>query len=177
MEKWEISGNLNTECGIKNYSEFQNTITKVLNEFCKVFPPELIHRYPLLIDNSTKGSGHTPIITPILGRYLIIKLNVEDGLPTSQTAFQFAHEMMHLIFYSIFGINKERAGSEEESICTAASLCIIKSLVPKELDVFVDYVSRLEYEGYRNGVIIAEQCNHSLEKIREIAIFKTLIVE
>lgn len=99
-------------------------------------------------------------------------MKIEDGLHTSQTAFQFAHEMMHLIFYSLFGISKERAGSEEESICTAASLCVIKSLFPKELDSFIDYVSRLEYEGYRNGVIIAKEYDFNLDKIREFVFSK-----
>lgn len=167
MKKWEFSGNLDATNGIVNYSIFKETVNKVMREYWRVFTPLVIHKYPLLIDNAIVGSGHTPIITPILNEYLIIKLCIKDGKNIGQTIFQFAHELTHLVFYSLLGLDKNRAGNKEESLCTAASLCVVKSHSPNELGYYIDYVSKLQNEGYKNGLQVAVEHDFDLNKLRE----------
>ena len=71
-----------------------------------MFGKEIMDKHPLLIDNATCGSGYTPIITPVLGRYLIIKLNIKDFSNRERIIFQVSHELCHYVFYSYLGLKK-----------------------------------------------------------------------
>lgn len=168
MKKWEFSGNLDSENGIKNYDVFQETVNEVMQEFYNVFSVETMQKYPLLIDNAISGSGYTPIITPVLDRFIIIKLSIEDGLNRGMTIFQVAHELTHLVFYSLLGLNKEKASDEEESLCTAASLCLAAILVPNQLEHYINHVINLQYTGYKKGAAVAIKHNFSLLKMKNI---------
>lgn len=166
MKKWEFSGNLDSENGIKNYELFMATVIEVLQRFYNVFSPETMHKYPFLIDNALSGSGHTPIITPTLGEFLIIKLKIDDGVEKSKIIFQVAHELTHLVFFSIVGLDKEKARDDEESICTAVSLCLMSTMAPNDLQAYKEHVSKHEYDGYRKGLDVAEEHGFSFISIK-----------
>ena len=51
---------------INNYENFKNTIIHVRTKFQELFGKETLERIPLYIDNSTAGSGHTPMASVIL---------------------------------------------------------------------------------------------------------------
>lgn len=167
MEKWAISENLCTCFGVKNFNLFTDLINLVMKEFERTFGVSMIHRYPILIDNATAGSGYTPIITPVLDLILVIKLSVEDGLYTSKIIFQFAHEMMHVLFFTMFGLNKGPASVREEAICTAASLCLIAEFKWDELAAYIEYLEAMKNEGYRQGVPLAIECGFDLESLKD----------
>lgn len=110
---FEINGNLGN---IINYQNFENIICKVRNRFIELFGEEIMSRIPVYVDNATDiMSGHTPIITPILGKYLCIKLNIGNFLDSQRIVFQYAHELCHYVFYSIKGLDKPFADEYEES--------------------------------------------------------------
>jgi len=132
----------------------------------------LMNSIDLLIDNATEGSGYTPIITPILGKYLIIKLGIKDNYEASQIFFESSHEFMHYVFYAIQGLDKEFADAEEEAICTAASLIIIKEFYPKELVYWCGHVNSKD-EKYRKGVDIAKSVEFDFKKLKELVYAKT----
>lgn len=126
-----------------------------------------MHRYPLLIDNATSGSGHTPIITPVLNEFLIIKMHIKDGLCVGQTIYQIAHELTHLVLFSINGLNKQKAKDDEESLCVAASLCMLKTHATGELKEYINYVDNLSNAGYRGGTKVAMENAYSLDKLKD----------
>lgn len=170
MEKkyWEINGNLANELtGMKNYKDFQEAICKVKYMYDEIFGLGIMNKYDLLIDNATENSGYAPIITPVLQKYLIIKLSIYPNNRQSQIAFQFAHELTHFVFYSYYGINKKFANFEEETICTAASLIVIKNLFPNEFDEFNEYVKNIEKSYYRKGADYAEEIGYNPQEIRD----------
>ena len=121
-------------------------------------------RIPLLVDNATEMSGYTPIITPVLGQYLCIKLGIKNFLNTENIVFQFAHELCHYVFYSLQGLDKSFADNLEESMCTAMSLCILKDFY-SNIQSHIDYVKGLENLGYKNGVAIAESVNYESSEL------------
>ena len=161
---FEINGNL---CNILNYDNFQVTICKVRDRFVNLFGEEIMSRVPLLVDNATQMSGNTPITTPVLGKFLCIKLGIINFLWTEKIIFQFSHELCHYIFYSLQGLNKPFADEKEESICTAMSLCILKDFY-EDIQIHIDYVKGLEYAGYRNGAAIAEKVNYNSSLLSSI---------
>ncbi|HFD2043497.1 TPA: hypothetical protein ACF2DM_000303 [Clostridium perfringens] len=164
---FEINGNLYDDTyGIKNYYEFREVIGKVKCLYDSIFGSEIMNKYDLYVDNATENSGYAPIITPILQKYLIIKLSIYPDDKQSKIAFQFAHELTHFVFYSYFGINKKHADFMEEMICTAASLIIIKGLFPNEFDDYNDYLKNVETSGYREGPAYAESIEYSLEELK-----------
>lgn len=161
---FEINGNLGN---ILNYQNFENVICEVRNRFIELFGEEIMSQIPLLVDNATAMSGYTPIITPILGRYLCIKLNIENFLDTQRIIYQFAHELCHYVFYSIKGLDKPFSDEYEESICTAMSLCVLKDFCV-DIESWVEYVSKLENNGYRNGAQVAQTFNFNSKNLRDL---------
>lgn len=137
-----------------------------MDEFYKYFGVEVMFKYPVLIDNATRGSGPTPIITPILGKYLIIKLGIEDGLEIGQTVFQVAHELTHLVFFSYLGLDKTRADDYEEGLCSAVSLAFVLNYSPNEIERYLNSLVNSNYEGYRSGVQIAIDHGFSIESLK-----------
>lgn len=61
---------------------------------------------------------------------------------------------MHYVFYTKYGLHKEVADMREESICSAASLVVLKDLYPLDFDRHNEYVKSLEHEEYRKGAEI-----------------------
>ncbi len=172
MRHYEINGNLEGEKYL-DYNLFSKVIRQVRDYYVQVFGEELMNSIDLLIDNATKGSGYAPIITPVLGKYLIIKLEIKMNFSASRIVYQFSHELMHYVFFAIKGINKERAGIEEESICSAASLIMIKELYPEDFPLNCLHVKNLSDEGYRKGAEVAESVDFDFQKLKELVYTKT----
>lgn len=159
---FEINGNL---ASILNYHNLEFTLCRVRNCFIELFGEEIMSRFPVYVDNATDTmSGHTPIITPILGKYLCIKLGLPNFWDTERIIFQFAHELCHYIFYSLQGIDKPLADTREEMICSAMSLCILKDFYDN-IQRHIDHVNALEDVGYRTGGILAERLNYNSRKL------------
>ena len=164
MKRFVISSNLGE---IEGYRTFCETIFDVHSIFSKCFGTETMLNIDLLVDNSTKGSGYTPIITPVFGALLIIKLGVEDFNNREQIAYQFSHELCHYVFYSLEGMDR-KISTEEESVCSAMALIIMKELFPeKTFKGFCNYVSSVEGENYRKGLKVAAEVNFDMVKIKE----------
>lgn len=159
---FEINGNLGN---ILNYPNFEITICRIRSRFIELFGDDIMSSIPLYVDNATDTmSGHTPIITPIFGKYLCIKLGLSDFRNTEQIIYQFSHELCHYVFYSLHGIDKPLADAGEEMICSAMSLCILKEFC-NNIHKYIDYVNSLENVGYRNGGILAKSLNYSSSKL------------
>ena len=142
------------------------------NRFLKLFGEDIMSRIPLLVDNATEMSGYTPIITPVLGKYLCIKLGISNFLWTDQIIYQFSHELCHYVFYAIQGIDKPFADEKEESICSAMSLCILKDFY-EDIERYINHVKGLENLGYRNGAAIAEDVNYESSLLSSIILNET----
>lgn len=167
MRYWEINGNLsNPKTGIANYQIFSQIISDVKNYFDMIFGIEQMNKILFYVDNATANSGHTPIVTPVLGKLAIIKLGIAPGDWEPKIAFQFAHELTHVVFYTYLGMDKPKANDEEEMICTAASLIIIKQMYPEQYVYFENDVKANSYVGYRNGVAFAEKISYDMKQIR-----------
>ena len=174
---FEINGNLGN---ILNYNNFEKTICQIRNRFVELFGTEVMSRIPVYVDNATdRMSGYTPIITPIFGKYLCIKLNIDNFLKTEKIIYQFAHELCHYVFYSLLGLDRPFANEREESICTAMSLCVLKDfgidieLRKGNIESWVEYVSNLDNIGYRNGADVAEGVNYNSDKLSLIILKET----
>lgn len=164
MNTFEVNGNLKDELNL-NFDMFFYTIQKVYMIYEQVFGKTTMESIDLYIDNATSGSGYTPNITVVHRKYLILKLGVGKDSLESQIAFQVAHELMHYVFYAKKGLDKKKAGPEEEAVCSAASLCIIKLIYPLEFEWYYNYVCGLENEGYRKGALIADQIQYDLKAL------------
>lgn len=163
---YEINGNLSK---IEHYLNFQVTITNVIFEFTQLFGGDLMSKYPFYVDNCSNqlnsNCGHTPIITPVFKQFLIVKLGVDNFSDTPKIIFQFAHELTHFVFYCIKGIDKEIADHQEEKICTAMSLIMLKTFCDyNTFNIYCDYVKALEYVGYKDGYDLASSLG--FDKIR-----------
>lgn len=169
MRHWEISGNLdNPQDGLTNYLQFQQTICQVKHLFDNIFGTDTLDKIDLLVDNATGGSGYAPITTPVLGKYVIIKLNITSSDSNSKIAFQFSHELTHFVFHSYWGLNRPRANDQEETICTAASLITLKLLYPEAFDSYVKYVRKLSNTAYREGAELAASIDYDFTKLKAI---------
>ena len=126
-----------------------------------------MNKHSMYIDNATADSGYTPSITVILRRYLIIKLSISSNNRKSKIAYQFGHELTHFVFYSYFGLDKPLANFDEEMICSAASLIIVKKLFPNDLNMFKSHVNSLSQDYYRKGVEYAESIDYDLENLKK----------
>jgi len=166
MKTFEMSGNLAGELGLGgNFEKFRRTIRKVRNYYISHLGEQFMNSIDLFVDNATKNSGHTPIITPILGKYLTIKLGITPGADEAKIAFQFAHELMHFVFFVKYGINKKKADDQEEAICSAASLIVLYNLYPKDFDRCNNYVKSLQYKAWKKGAEIAEEIEYQFAEL------------
>ncbi|MFA5474436.1 MAG: hypothetical protein WC225_02760 [Acholeplasmataceae bacterium] len=164
---YEINGNLSE---LKYYRVFQFTVSNVVGKFIDIFGSDLLNKQKFYVDNcydnGTANCGYTPIITPILKEYLIIKLGIDDFRNVKKIIFQFAHELTHYVFFCLKGIDKKIADDNEENICTAMSLIMMKILCDES--AFLEYcvhVKSLKEKKYRDGYYLAEQLEFSKEKI------------
>lgn len=164
MRKYEINGNL---VKLENYDIFKEYIGKTIKIFSSAFGSEIMGKYDLYIDNATQGSGHTPTINIVLGKYLIIKLGIKDFSNKEQIVFQFAHELCHYVFSSLQGLEITEADNEEENICTAMSLVAINEMFPEKINKWNDYISKGKEEKYNKGTQIAEEINFDIIKLKE----------
>lgn len=165
MEKFEINGNLSGDGGLEDYEIFESTICIIRTYYINLFGDEFMSTIDLYVDNATQNSGYTPVITPILGKYLIIKLGVSDGDARGKIAYQFAHELMHYAFYVKYGLDKQPADVREESICSAASLIVLHDLFLQDFDGYKVHVKTLENIAYRGGAEIAESVDYDFKKL------------
>lgn len=160
---WEINGNLDdARNGLSNYRLFETAICKVKALFDISFGLELLNKVNFYVDNATADSGYTPILTVVLKKIAVIKLSTHPQDTECNIAYQFAHELMHIVFMAVFGIDKARANETEESICSAAALIIIQNLYPEEYDIYNRDVKELDGNGYRKGIEVAEKAGFSL---------------
>ena len=157
---WEINGNLEGE----NLFVFNYTIASVYNLFMEVFGKDLMIKFPLFVDNATSGSGYTPITIPVLRKFVIIKLRIENFVDVERIIYQFSHELCHFIYYCLYGIDKKLADEKEEAICSAMSLCCLKYF-GKNIDGWNNHVKSLEREGYRNGYFEALSVDFDVLKL------------
>ena len=169
MRYWEINGNLDDErSGIANYRIFQNAVCATKSYYDRVFGLDFMNQIPFYVDNATADSGYTPISTPVLGKLVIIKLGIKANDSEAGVAYQFAHELTHVVFRAYFGMDKPRATEDEEAICTAASLIIIKELYPDHFETFERRAMSHSYSGYQKGVPLAEELSYDMTKIRSL---------
>ncbi len=155
--------------GLSNWKVFVNVVSNVKHYFDTAFSKNIMDRYPFYVDNGTHNSGHTPMIAPISNCALIIKLGVEPHYTGAQITYQFAHELMHLVFFSIHGIAKPRPTEYEESICSAAALCAISDLYKDQLPLYLEHVKNLQNVGYKKGYDVAVSVGFSLKKLLPLA--------
>lgn len=161
---FEINGNLNdSEYGLSNYQIFYVTIVKVWSYFKNYVGVDNMNSIKLFIDNAISGSGYTPITTPILGEYVSIKLCIGSQDGEDKIAYQFAHELMHFVYFVKYGMGKNRADEMEESICTAASLIVLRELYPMDWEEYNSHVMNLENHHYRMGADVAFDIGYSFE--------------
>ena len=166
---WEISGNLSDEkTGIPNYTLFQTMICLVKQYYDEVFGLNRMNKIDFLVDNATEGSGYTPISTVVLGKIVVIKLNIGPSASPEQIVYQFTHELTHVVFRAYFGINKPLANEEEEAICTAASLIVGNKLFPNSFSAYEKYAECHPRIGYRNGVTLAKKISYDMNLLRTI---------
>ena len=167
MERyWEINGNLNDEgSGLKNYPLFEQAVRIVKNMFDQAFGAELLNKIKFYVDNATADSGYTPIATVVLKQIVIIKLGIASNDPFDKIIFQFAHELMHIVFRAIWGIDKPHANDNEEGICTAAALIAVKTICPEKFDAYYSHIKGLTNPGYHSGAYIAENAQYDLHHL------------
>lgn len=164
MKSFEVNGNLEDE---KDFDIFLDSIVKTKEVFNNTFGIDVMSKIDLYVDNATEMSGYTPITTVVLKKYIIIKLGIKDFSRVEQTIYQFAHELCHYVFYSLKGLDKPKADSEEENICSAMSLILIKILCPDKIDGWVTYVNNLSNENYNKGGKIAMDCNFDINVLKD----------
>jgi len=166
MRTFEINGNLSRPRGLgSKYRIFRRVVVGIRNYYIQHFGQEFMNSIDLYVDNATSDSGNTPNITPVLGKYLTIKLNITQRYDAARIAFQFAHELMHFVFYVKYGINKSHADEKEEEICSAAALIIVHKFYPADFNECNKYVKSLQRPDYRKGAEIAEQLNYQFEEL------------
>lgn len=165
MVRFQVNGNLEVEDGITNFDVFMITVLNVKSYFSSYFGENLMDSIGLYVDNATADSGYTPVTTPVLEEYIIIKLSIYSHYGAPIIAFQFAHELMHFVFYAKYGLKKKKADESEETICTAASLIFLHQKHLEEFNNYDIHVRGLEREGYRNGAILAESINYDFDEL------------
>ncbi len=165
MKKFEVNGNLEDE---KDFDIFFYNIKKVWEIFNRTFGIDTMSKFDLYVDNATEKSGYTPIITVILRKYIIIKLGIDDFSYAEKIVYQFSHELCHYVFYSLKGLDKPKADTYEENICSAMSLIMINMLYPESANKWVTYVHNLKNEKYKNGARIAIDCNFDINVLKSM---------
>lgn len=173
---YQISGDLGD---IKNYKVFEISIAQVITIFNNVFGKELMERYPLFIDNcwddgNGANCGYSPHIKPLFDKVMFIRLGIDDFGNSVKTVYQFSHELCHFVFYSHYGINRSNLESNEESVCSAMSLVIIKMLFDDATFLsHLDYVKKLLNDDYRLGAKVAEEISFDIHKLKEMIVKNT----
>ena len=168
MENWEINGNLADEqCGMPNYQVFEKIICDTKNYFNAVFDVKCLNKVPFYVDNNI-FNPKAPISTPVLKQFIIITLGIYYNDCEARIAYQFAHELTHVVFWAYFGFDKKRATEREEAICTAASLIAIKNMYPDYFVKYEKYTESLDNIGYRNGVPLAREIFYDMKKIKSL---------
>jgi len=163
MNVVEINGNLVDE---KDYDIFMKTIIEIFVIFSKTFGNSIMKKYDLFIDNATQNSGYTPITTVLLKKHITIKLGIKEFSNDEEIAYQFSHELCHYVFYSLKGLNKEKADIAEENICSAMSLVIINLLFPNKINKWINHVNGLKNNNYNKGAIIAKKCDFDINILK-----------
>lgn len=159
----EINGNLFAEgSGLSNIGIFQKAVMNVRGYYLAKLGRKFKQDIGLYVDNATSGSGYTPIITRVLNQVLVIKLCISSDSSEAQIAYQFAHEYMHYIFYCKYGLEKPLADNREETICSAASLIVLRDLYPTFFIAFDNYTRALSDNAYREGAYLAENVNYDI---------------
>lgn len=167
MIYWEINGSLdNSQTGLVNYQQFEQGIYQVGQLFGDVFGEDRLNSIELFIDNATAHSGDTPVILPIFGKYVIIKLGIKPHHTESEVAFQFAHELTHFVFYTYLGIDKPFANPQEETICSASALITIKQLYPSDFISYDNHTRGFSKKAYREGADYAESIKYDFNKLK-----------
>lgn len=164
---YEINGNL---VNIDKYKVFSFAVAVVVGEFNSMFGEEIMTKYPLYIDNCFDNGfskcGYTPIITPVLKQILIIKLGLDDFGNFANAVYQLSHELCHYVFYSIEGITRANIGDQEERVCSAMSLILIKKLCDNPtFELYCEHVKGLTDEQYREGYKVAYELEFDQGKI------------
>ena len=162
---WEINGDLYGHDGIKNIDLFTHVLLQVKNLFDTTFGSELIDEIFLFVDNATSDSGYVPITKTLFKKVVVIKLGIRPNSQASQIAFQFSHELMHVVFRAVKGLAKPAANYTEEAICTAASLITLKELYPDDLNLYMRYLKTRDDKKYRDGVQVASDVNFNLKDL------------
>ena len=163
---FEINGNLcDGEYGISNINLFLKIIFEVKQFYLEKLVNIFSENIDLYIDNATKDSGWTPVITPVFKKFLIIKLGISEESTEGQIAYQFAHEYMHYIYYCKYGLEKPSADAKEETICSAASLIVLHELYPSYFKMMDTHVRNLENMAYRKGAELAEEVAYNLQEL------------
>ena len=162
-DRFEINGNLYE---YKNIEIFERTICEVRAVFLDLFGEEVLNRLPLYVDNSLDGSGYTPIIDVVLRSFVSIKLCIGNFSDTEEIIYQFAHEMCHFVYRCLIGIGKKPADVYEESICSAMSLCCLNGKC-RNFRGWCKHVKTRKNEGYRNGYVVASECNFDPVRLRD----------
>lgn len=119
----------------------------------------------ILIDNSTANGLKTPYCSILYDNFLQVKLGIKSGKLIGETVFQFSHELMHCIYYSMMGLNFKQE-KRQENICTAASLIMLKTICPTELYNYIQGLIKDNNELYKPGVNLAEEWNYDLKILR-----------
>lgn len=97
---------------------------------------------------------------------MTIKLGISNFRNSEQIVYQFSHELCHYVFYSILGLDKVFADKEEENICSAMSLVIMKIIFPDSLIKWQRHIAKLSNENYHGGLEVAENINYDLGKLK-----------
>lgn len=148
---------------IPYWGEISWIISHIHSKFQELFKEnKLQNSYPIFLDNADGNfSGHAPIIIPMFGKVLLIKLRLNELKNIGRIYYQYAHEFTHAMFYCELGIDKKFADSEEEAICTAASLLFVNKYCPSQLEDCKK--DALQCELYRGGVPLADEMEYDFE--------------
>ena len=169
MRYWEINGNLDDkQTGLAKYQLFQKAVYATKTYFDEVFGASRMNQIYFYVDNATADSGYTPISTPVLGKIVIIKLGIKPTDHEAKIAYQFAHELTHVVFRAYWGIDKPQATEDEEAICTAAALIVIKKMYPNDFTAFEQSAASHSYTGYQKGVSLAKKHSYDMAKLRAL---------
>lgn len=164
LENIEINGNLNQE----GYDNFSKISSFVFCKFCDLFGFDVMTKIDLYIDNATAGSGYTPIITPVLKKLLVIKLNIPYFNDSEKIIYQLSHELCHYVFYSKLGINKAHADYEEEKLCSAISFCMVHETYINSGLLEQKYIKTIDNQAYSDGYYLAEKINFDIEEMKKL---------
>lgn len=164
----EINVNLdNNSVGLANYKDFYNETKLVYDFFYDELGKDIMSKIPIYVDNGTEHAGPVPISVPVLRKVVFIKLGIKSEHDSAEIVFQFAHELMHVVFWSVYGWERPFPNEEEEAICTAASLVSIKEFHPDKFLQYSDIVANQREDGYRRGVLVAEENKYNLKSLYE----------